>query len=165
LRIAESDLDCLFNLQSLNREEITMRTHMVLGFASVLAIGCGSNKFAPVSGKVTLNGKPLAHATVMFLPLGEPGSIKAGEGSAGKTNEKGEFSLTSSTGQSGALVGKHQVSISALDPKVGESDTRPPRGGWPRADKVPARYNSKSELSWDVAPGSTDKADFDLTSP
>jgi hypothetical protein len=142
-----------------------MRAWLLFGITIVLAMGCGTPKFAPVSGKVTLNGTPLPHGVVMFQPMGEPGSIKAGEGSTGKTNDKGEFTLRSSTGKLGALVGKHQVSISAPDPKVGAHDTRPPRGGWPVTDKVPARYNAKSDLTWDVPPGGTDKANFDLTSP
>jgi hypothetical protein len=143
-----------------------MPARLILGCAIVSLLGCSdSNKLVPVSGKVTLNGKTLPNATVMFQPMGEPGSIVAGEGSAGKTNQQGEFILKSSTGKNGALVGKHRVSISALDPKIGKHDTRPPRGGWPRADKVPSRYNAKSELTSDVGPGGTNTADFDLTSP
>jgi hypothetical protein len=143
-----------------------MRARTVLSLAAVLAMGCGGPKnFAPVSGKVTLNGKALPNATVMFQPIGEPGSIVAGEGSTGKTNYKGEFTLSSSTGKNGALVGKHTVSISALSQQAGEHDTRPPRGGWPKADKIPIRYNSKSELTFDVRPGRTNEAVFDLTSP
>src|SRR5437660_644671 len=117
-----------------------MRALLVLGFAAVLAMGCGSKRFVPASGQATLHGKPLPHATLMFQPVGKPSSIGAGEGSAAKTNEKGEFTLKSSTGTNGAMVGTHHVSISALDPQVGDHDTRPPRGGWPRADKVPSRY-------------------------
>jgi hypothetical protein len=142
-----------------------MRARLVLGFAMALALGCGSNKYAPVSGKVTLNGKPLPKAHVMFSPVGKPGSIEAGEGSAGTTNEKGEFTLKSSTGKNGALVGDHQVSISALEAQVGDRDTRPPRGGPPMTDKVPSRYNSKSELTFSVPSGGSNKADFDLKSP
>jgi len=101
----------------------------------------------------------------MFQPVGKPGSIESGEGSAGKTNEKGEFTLTSSSGKKGALVGTHHVSISALEAQVGERDTRPPRGGPPLADKVPSRYNSKSDWTFPVPSGGSNKADFDLTSP
>jgi hypothetical protein len=139
---------------------------LLSGFVIVSIMGCGgSEKFVPVSGKVTLDGKPLAHATVSFQPFAKSGSIEAGEGSTGRTDDKGEFTLSSSTGKKGALVGKHRVSISALNPQVGEHDTRPPRGGWPRADKVPARYNAKSELTFEVPSGGTNKADFDLTFP
>ena len=143
-----------------------MRARLLLGLAVVLATGCGgSKKFASVSGKVTLNGKPLPNATVSFLPIAEQGSIEAGEASIGKTNEKGEFALRSTTGKNGALVGHHRVSISALDPKIGERDERPPRGGWPLADKVPSRYNAESKVTFDVPPGGTTKADFELKSP
>jgi hypothetical protein len=143
-----------------------MRTRLLLGFTLVLAIGCGgAKKFVPVSGKVTLNGNPLPQATVSFQPIAAPGAIEAGEGSTGKTNDKGEFTLSSSTGKNGAIMGDHRVSISALDPKVGECDERPPRGGWPKADKVPARYNAKSELTFAVPSSGTNKADFDLTVP
>jgi hypothetical protein len=142
-----------------------MRARLLFGFAVVLGVGCGGPKFAEVSGKVTLNGEPLANATVSFQPIAKRGSIEAGEGSTGKTNEKGKFILKSSTGKSGAQVGEHQVSISALDPKIGERDERPPRGGWPLVDKVPSRYNAKSELTFHVPRGGTTKADFELTSP
>ena len=101
----------------------------------------------------------------MLQPVGKPGSLEVGEGSAGKTNEQGEFKLKSSTEKDGALVGTHKVSISALDSQVGEHDTRPPRGGWPKADKIPDRYNSKSELTLEVPSGGTNKANFDLTAP
>src|SRR5207237_943724 len=86
-------------------------------------------------------------------------TLAGGEGSAGKTNDKGEFTLKSSTGKTGAMVGTHRVSISALEAQVGDRDTRPPRGGPPLADKVPARYNSKSELTFPVPRGGSDKAD------
>jgi hypothetical protein len=141
-----------------------MRAHLLVACAGVLALGCGS-KFAAVSGKVSLNGKPLNHATVMFSPVGKAGSIEAGEGSAGKTNEKGEFTLKSSTGKNGALVGEHHVSISALEAQLGDRDTRSPRGGPPLTDKVPSRYNSKSELTFEVPSGGSKNADFDLTAP
>ena len=81
------------------------------------------------------------------------------------TNDKGEFTLTSSTGKKGAMMGTHEVSISALDAQVGDRDTRPPRGGWPLADKVPSRYNSKSEIQFAVPASGIDKSDFELTTP
>jgi hypothetical protein len=137
----------------------------LLALLAMPALGCAPPDFAPVSGKVTLNGKPLAGATVSFQPIAEPGSIEAGEGSTGKTNEKGEFTLRSSTGKSGARVAKHRVSISVLDPKIGEGDERPPRGGWPLADRVPKRYNADSELTFEVPARGTSKAEFPLTSP
>jgi len=100
-----------------------MRARLLLGFALVLGLGCGSGKFAPVSGTVTMNGKPLAGALVIFSPIAKEGSIDAGPGSSGKTNDKG-------------LV-----------------------------NQVPVRYNGKTELTYDVPAGGTDKADFALNPP
>lgn len=144
-----------------------MRARLVLGLALVLALGCGSRKFAPVSGKVTLNGQPLAGATVSFQPIAPEGSVEAAPGSVGKTNEKGEYTLKAATGENGAWVGQHRVIISSLDPKVGEGDERAPRGGWPLADKVPEKYSQdpKQMLTFTVPAGGTDKADFALTAP
>jgi hypothetical protein len=143
-----------------------MRARLLVGLTLVLALGCGTGKkMAPVSGTVTLNGKPLANATVSFQPIAPPGSIDAGIGSQAKTNDKGEFTLMTSTGGNGAVVGKHRVMISLLNEQVGDSDSRPPRGGWPLADKVPKRYNSESQETYDVPSGRTNKADFSLTSP
>ena len=140
-----------------------MRARLLLGFALVLGLGCGSGKFAPVSGTVTMNGKPLAGALVIFSPIAKEGSIDAGPGSSGKTNEKGEYTLTSDTGRTGALVGKHRVSVSLMNPGIGESDDRRRRGQL--VNQVPVKYNGKTELTYKVPAGGTDKADFALKSP
>jgi hypothetical protein len=135
----------------------------LLGCLVVLGLGCGGGrKFVPVSGRVTLNGQPLANATVSFQPVAPEGALEAGPGSTGKTNEKGEFSLQVLTGQAGAVVGKHRVQISALDAQV-ESDKRPPRGGWPLANRL-AKAKGIPE-AFEVPPGGTDAANFALTAP
>jgi len=62
----------------------------------------------------------------------------------------------------GAVVGVHQVSIStqvSTDP-TGTRDDLPST-----PEKLPARYNSETTLSFDVPAGGTDKADFKLTVP
>jgi hypothetical protein len=131
-----------------------------------LVAGCDSgNQFAPVSGRVTLNGKPLANATVSFQPVAQDGSRNAAVGSTGKTNANGEYTLVGSKGESGAWVGKHRVMITQLGEVVGESDARPPRGGWPLKEKVPAKYSNDSKETFDVPAGGTTSADFALTSP
>jgi hypothetical protein len=140
-----------------------MRARLLLGFALVLGLGCGSGKFAPVSGTVTMNGKPLAGALVIFSPIAKEGSIDAGPGSSGKTNDKGEYTLTSDTGRTGAFVGKHRVSVSLMNPGTGASDDRRRRGQL--VNQVPVRYNGKTELTYEVPAGGTDKADFALKSP
>jgi len=147
-----------------------MRSRWLIGLALLAACGCGggsSHKIAHVSGKVTLNGKPLANATVNFQPFPPEGSIDAGEASVGKTNENGEFTLSTLKGSKGAQVGKHHVLIMSQFTKAPEDDSRPPRGGFPQDDLVPKRYGmgQKDEITFDVPSGGTDKAIFTLTSP
>jgi hypothetical protein len=147
-----------------------MRASTILGpalaLSLALAVGCESgSKYASVSGRVTLNGQPLANATVSFQPIAE-GSVNApGPGSTAKTNANGEYKLMAADGRSGAWVGKHRVQISLVTEQVADTDARAPRGGWPQADKVPARYNRDSKEEFTVPAGGTDKADFALTAP
>jgi len=142
-----------------------MRARLTLALAAVLAFGCGSGKYAPVSGKITLNGKLLAGASVSFQPIAKEGSIEAGTGSGATTDENGFYSLKVATGEKGAWVGKHRVMISQHAIDDSEDDARPTRGGPRQVDKIPSRYNAKTELTFDVPSGGTDKADFDLKSP
>jgi hypothetical protein len=81
--------------------------------------GCGTKGFAPVSGTVTLDGKPLPNASVNFQPLD---SKQSGQGSVGKTDADGRYSLRVVVdNKAGAVVGKHRVSISS----VAEDDPEP----------------------------------------
>jgi len=143
-----------------------MKTRCWLLCAALMAVpGCGeTQKFATVTGVVTLNGKPLKGATVTFQPIAAQGSIEAADSSIGKTNDQGEYSLTTSRNVPGAAVGKHRVRISLLSQQRGDSDERPPRGGWPVKELVPARYNGETTLEIDVVPGQN-KADWPLKSP
>ncbi|MEW4563544.1 hypothetical protein AB1K70_13510 [Bremerella sp. JC770] len=79
----------------------------------VLLAGCSqeNNNFAPVSGTVTVKGKPQPNLIVSFLPVtqGEEAAIA----SSGLTDEQGHFTLktTGADGVEGAMVGPHQVRI------------------------------------------------------
>ena len=46
-----------------------MRARLVLGLPLVLALGCGGVKFAPVSGKVTLDGRRLLNPGSVGQPI------------------------------------------------------------------------------------------------
>src|SRR3977135_1292047 len=80
--------------------------------ACAVAAGCHRD-VVPVSGRVTLNGQPLAGAVVTFQPRGNTQSPRpAGTGSIGHTNEQGRFSLRMvKPDQPGAVVGDHTVTI------------------------------------------------------
>jgi hypothetical protein len=137
-----------------------MRTSfLILGV--VLVLGCGGPNLAPVSGTVTLDGKPLAKASVTFQP-NSPGQLNPGPGSTALTNEKGEYSLQQTGGGKGAIVGMHRVEISSpIDD--GKNNPDEDRRTKPR-DRVPLRYNVQSTLQFEVKSGDN-TADWKLTSP
>jgi hypothetical protein len=126
-----------------------------------LILGCGSDaKFAPVSGKVTLDGAPLGNAHVAFQPMGKAGSDSPGAGSYGVTDPDGKFTLRSGENdQPGAIVGKHRVEINI---KADSSDADPrTRASQPKI-VLPMKYNRQSELTFEVPAGGSDKANFDI---
>ena len=89
-----------------------------------------------VSGMITLDGKPLAGATVTLDPVGR------GRKFVGNTNKEGRFKITGAGGNKGVAPGRYIVRIT------------------PR-QVVPARYNAASGLTVEVAPGSN-VFDFEL---
>lgn len=128
-----------------------MRFILMLGAAALVA-GCGGGA-SSVSGVVTLDGKPVEGATVTFNPVGGGGLGS----STGKTGPDGRYTLrTVAADKPGAAPGNHKVSISLT-----RSDAKNPDGAV--TDVIPAKYNTKSDLTFDVPSGGTDKADFALT--
>jgi hypothetical protein len=126
----------------------------------VLVLGCGGSKLAPVSGTVTLDGKPLAKASVTFQP-NDPKQMNPGPGSTALTNENGEYTLQQTGSSKGAVVGLHRVEISCpIDD--GKSNPDDDRQRKPR-DRVPPRYNVQSTLQFEVKLGDN-TADWKLTS-
>jgi len=111
--------------------------------------GCREMKVAPVSGVVTLDGKPLAKASVTYLP--EAG----GRPSYGVTDENGRYRLAYSMSQEGAEVGKCSVKITT-GIESGDYGSRRAK------EQVPARYSKEPPLV-DVLPRSN-TIDIELTS-
>jgi hypothetical protein len=139
---------------------------VILGVVlSIAGLGCGKSgpQFAPVTGRITLDGKPLAKAAVAFLPKAPQGKLNAsGPGSSGLTDETGTYVLYVNGDKAqtpGAVVGDHRVSIITALSGHGSSDSLlPPR------ELVPAKYNARTDLTFTVKPGAANQADFDLTS-
>ena len=118
--------------------------------------GCGGSQYAPVSGRVTLDGEPVADAVVMFLPIAPEGQVEApGPGSMAVTNERGEFTLkVPSVGVAGAVVGEHRV---AVTPNTPDGPVR-------RVKPIPPRYNLNSPLRFTVSKAGSGEAIFELSS-
>ena len=95
---------------------------------AVALSGCGNKPdLAPVTGKVTHAGQPVAGANVMFQP-------EKGIASGATTGADGRFELqTPNDHRPGAVPGKHLVSI--LKPAT---EPPPPEGGSPAPPPPPA---------------------------
>jgi hypothetical protein len=88
---------------------------VVLCLALIPLAGCGKKfpAIVPTEGTVMLNGKPLANASVTFVPLLE--QFGAESSSTGVTDEQGHFTLTCRyNNQPGAAVGEHVVVIAEV---------------------------------------------------
>src|SRR5688572_26123076 len=96
-----------------------MRLRGYLAAWLLAVLGCsGGNQIAPVSGGVTLDGKPLADVRIALQPgaTGDTaGRAELGMGSYATTDSEGRFTLrTADTDAAGAVVGSHRVVISDM---------------------------------------------------
>jgi len=83
------------------------RLLLVLVVCSVLA-GCGDPQLYPVTGKVTLGGKPYDRLLVYFHPIDQkPSRFTIG---VGETSKDGVLTLRSTAGN-GLAAGKYRVSF------------------------------------------------------
>jgi len=94
----------------------------LLAVALLSFSGCSDPEYSlmPLSGTVTLQGKPLANAQIMFSPVGN----QPGPSSYATTDDQGQYQLvTLDQDKSGAVVGTHRVTITtarAINPDGGE---------------------------------------------
>ncbi|TWT89830.1 hypothetical protein Mal64_02100 [Pseudobythopirellula maris] len=135
---------------------------MSLGFGVVLCLavaGCDSRPYslAPVSGTVTLNGKPVPRTLVKFVPMTVDGKTP-GPVSTGRCDGDGHYSLTTLDGGRGAVVGKHRVSIFSDSPAVA-----PPPDAEPTVELFPSQYNVLTKLRAEVPESGLEDADFEVT--
>jgi hypothetical protein len=118
----------------------------------VAAVGCGGHANARVKGQVTLDGTPLENGSIRFVPTdgrtpSAGGSIQDGEYSVDKVPVTSmRVEITASTG------GPSQPYDTANPPKIVVTK-----------QLIPARYNTKSELTRDVQRGEN-TFDFNLSS-
>ncbi len=83
---------------------------LAIGLALLLpaAPGCGNGRpdCVPVSGRVTIDGKPLEFGSVMVVPKGHRPAV-------GEIGPDGRFSLTTFEKNDGCVPGKHSVAVIA----------------------------------------------------
>ncbi len=129
--------------------------------ACALVSGCGGSgpKLAPVSGKVSKGGSPVAGVKVEFSPSGQ-GKTSPGPGSMGITDAQGKYTLkTNETPpRTGAVPGKHAVVLTADQGRAPDDDSIAPA----KSEQIAAKFRDGSQ-TFEVPAGGTDKADFDIS--
>jgi hypothetical protein len=132
-----------------------LRFGLVLATAMFTAIaGCGRRaNVVPVSGRVTLDDKPLADVAINFGPI--TGGLDGAYAAYGKTDADGRYTLKLvDGGQRGASVGNNRVTLNESG-TGGESDGAAPRLQF----KLPPAARDGT-MRFEVPAGGTSTADF-----
>ncbi len=142
-----------------NRTDRPRHHRLILGLALAAVVGCGDASEPPrlaVSGKVTLDGKPLPAGQLTFVPLdGRTASVAEVRDGAFRAD-----------GADGPAAGRYQVAIYAVE-STGKTIPSPDVPGATiveERDLIPDRYNVKSELTAEVKPDGENAYEFALTS-
>ncbi len=126
-----------------------------------VAVGCngGNSSRATVSGTVKLDGRPVAGARLIFMPMKISAGQELGSVSYGTTDENGRYSLESRSKRPGATPGRNLVWISTRRIDVSS------RGkAVSRREFIPRQYNSETGLTFVVPETGEKTADFGLYS-
>jgi len=119
----------------------------------VVQFGCTGDKAAVVTGKVTFNGEVVETGAIRFVPAEGDGPV------AGAMIEGGIFTARK------VHVGKNQVFITSprgTGVMVKSWDAPDAPVGEEVVERIPKKFNSESELFYDVTKGRQMK-NFDLT--
>jgi hypothetical protein len=132
----------------------------------IAGLGCaGDNGLAPVTGKVTYQGKPVAGATILFMgdETARPATAISGP--------DGSYSLRT-LDAAGAAPGKYTVVVSKIDtpaeagepPSMEEAAKQAGRPPPPPKRLLPAKYGeaATSPLKYEVLPGQKNAYDINL---
>ena len=128
-------------------------------WVALAAIGCGgAPEQTNVTGKITFDGQPVANGQIEFEPQGAGRMAFAAIADGGYATAKDR----------GVQPGKYLVRITATRPtgKLAEQDAFTPDAASAAINEqfIPAKYNSSSNLSVEIAPGESMVQDFELTS-
>ena len=131
-------------------------------------LGCNSDRpsLAKVSGRVTLDDKPLPKGTIIFEPTGQRSAV-------GRIEDGAIVELTTYDPGDGATLGHHSVAISSTGEAAGgpaevvhPGEAKKPSANYMSGTSlIPTRYNdpATSGLSAEIEPGKN-SVEFRLSS-
>jgi len=139
----------------------------MVGYRSALCLlvvicGCGKSDRAglQITGKVTLDGKPLEGATVTFVPIGATPGI----GAAGTTDSSGEYKLAPRRKGEPVAQGDYKVVVSRWlmpDGSQVPKGTSPANAG--AMESLPPSYRNLTATVLKANPSNSNtKFDFNL---
>jgi len=129
---------------------------LLVAATSSCLTGCGKkSSVVPVSGRVTVDGQPLANVAINFGPL--TGGLDGAYAAYGKTDAEGRYSLKLvDDGRRGATVGKNRVTLNESS-GAAESDGAAVRVQF----KLPPTARDGT-LQFEVPASGTDAANFEF---
>lgn len=144
--------------------------YLTFGLLICFVPGCGgatsdAPKVVPVTGTVTLDGKPLTEAVVRFIPADPKAN-----GGTGKTDAEGKYSVTHTLNK-GVPAGSYKVVIEQYKSRDGKPlkmeegiDIEQLKMQNMVQQSLPPKYSdfNKTELKADVTAGKSNVIDFPL---
>lgn len=132
-----------------------MSQKVIFLFSTMLTIllvsQSGCDQGTHVSGVVKLDGQPLSEARVEFIPTSNTGRIAIGQ-----TDSDGKFQLATSKSVSSVFPGEYKVKVTtSITTGTSDADLKT------TPEKVPAKYNKRTELARTVEDG-PNQLDFEL---
>lgn len=108
----------MFYVVGVNNRNGFCRAIELIALFLLLFCGCqdGRPERAQVKGRVLIDGKPLAHGYVRFVPAD-------GRASHGQLDASGHFTLTCFEKEDGAVLGAHRVEVSGME-RINDWTTR-----------------------------------------
>lgn len=132
---------------------VSMGCAFTLALATVIGCGGGggASDLGQVTGTITMDGKPLENAEVVFAP-------PTGRPSMGLTDSNGKYELNYIRDIKGAVPATHKVRITTRPEEVADNYSGPAF-----KEPIPAKYNADTTLTADVKLGEN-TFDFELKS-
>jgi hypothetical protein len=133
----------------MNRARFFKSRWLIISLFSLPILGCGNGTppLAPVRGRVTFEGRPLAKVRVEFhpeKPNDDPNMVRW----LAQTDENGEFMMICDNRQQGVTIGWHKV-VLATDSRSAARERNPfepestsNMSSAPAAFRIPSAYNS-----------------------